>query len=51
MLSPLTTNQSYRIDVEQQGCRASLRHGFWVKHMRFPERQVKRMQIGRILMQ
>jgi hypothetical protein len=51
MLSSLTTNQSYRIDIEQQSCRGSLRHRLRVKHVCFPERQIKRMRIGRILMQ
>ena len=31
MLSPLATNQSHRIDIEQKGCRASLRSRFRIE--------------------
>ena len=49
MLATLATNQSNRIDIEQQGSRAPFRGRFRIENMSFPKRQLERMQFRRVL--
>src|SRR5580658_8310713 len=50
MLTPLATNESNRIDIEQQGNRARFRGRFRIENMCFTKRELERMQLCRVLM-